>query len=292
MKPAPFEYDHPESVEQALELLANHADDAKVLAGGQSLVPMLNFRLARPARLIDVNGLGTLASLRRADGVLHIGALTRQAMLERSSVVRKHWPLLHEAVGFVAHPQIRNRGTVGGSMAHADPAAELPVALTALDASVMVQSRRGARVIHTADLFVTHLTTSLEPDELLTEITIPPVPPSSGSAFVEYARRHGDFALGGAGVVITLDGDGRCSRASIVLLAAAPTPVRAEPAEARLLSRAIDDATARDAAAAAVADITPTGDIHGDTRYRRRLITGMVRRAILTAAHRAEGGRR
>lgn len=291
MKPAAFEYDRAESVDHALQLLAEHVDDVKVLAGGQSLVPMLNFRLARPARLVDVNGLGSLASVRRVEGALHVGALTRQAMLERSCAVRTHWPLLHEALGFVAHPQIRNRGTIGGSVAHADPAAELPVALSALGASVTARSVRGARVIHTADLFVTHLTTTLEPDELLTEISIPPVAPASGSAFTEYARRHGDFGLGGAAVVLTLDADGRCARASIVLLAAAPTPLRAKQAEAVLGSRTIDDEAARDAAASAVADIAPTGDIHGDTRYRSRLIEGMVRRAVLTAAERARGGR-
>ncbi len=218
MKPAAFEYDRPDSVEHALALLAEHADDVKVLAGGQSLMPMLNFRLARPGRLVDINGLGALASVRRADGVLHVGALTRQAMLERSDTVRTHWPLLHEALSFVAHPQIRNRGTIGGSVAHADPAAELPVALTALDASVTVASRRGSRSIAIRDLYVTHLTTCLEADELLTEIIVPPVSPAAGSAFVEYARRHGDFGLGGAAVVLTPGSDGRCERASIVLL--------------------------------------------------------------------------
>lgn len=286
MKPAAFEYDRADSVEHALALLAEHADDVKVLAGGQSLVPLLNFRLARPARLIDINGLGELASLRRADGVLRIGALTRQAMLERSATVRTHWPLLHEALGFLAHPQIRNRGTVGGSVAHADPAAELPVALTALGASVTVRSVRGSRRIDAADLFVTHLTTALEPDELLTEIAVPPLSPHAGSAFVEYARRHGDFGLGGAAVALT-PRDGVCEQASIVLLAAGPTPLRASEAERVLISRTIDDDAAAEAAACAVREIAPTGDIHGDTRYRRRLIQGLVRRAVLTAAARA-----
>lgn len=287
MKPAAFEYDRAESVEHALALLAEYADDVKVLAGGQSLMPLLNFRLARPGRLVDINGLGALASVRRADGALHVGALTRQAMLERSDTVRAHWPMLHEALSFVAHPQIRNRGTIGGSVAHADPAAELPVALTALDASVTVASRRGSRSLAIRDLYVTHLTTCLEADELLTEITVPPVSPTAGSAFVEYARRHGDFGLGGAAVVVTPGDDGLCDQASIVLLAAAPTPLRAHEAERALESRAIDEEAAGEAAACAVREIAPTGDIHGDTRYRRRLIEGLVRRAVLTAAHRA-----
>jgi carbon-monoxide dehydrogenase medium subunit/6-hydroxypseudooxynicotine dehydrogenase subunit alpha len=286
VKPAPFEYDRAESVDHALTRLAEHADDAKVLAGGQSLMPLLNFRLARPARLIDINGLGELASLRRSDGVLHIGALTRQAMLERATTVRNHWPLLHEALAYLAHPQIRNRGTVGGSVAHADPAAELPVVLTALGAAVTVRSTRGSRQIDAADLFVTHLTTSLEPDELLTAIAVPPLPPMSGSAFVEYARRHGDFGLGGAAVVLAPGNEGRCDHASIVLLAAAPTPLRAHEAEGVLAGRMIDDDAAAEAAACAVRGIAPTGDIHGDTQYRRRLIEGLVRRAVLTAARR------
>ncbi len=287
MKPAAFEYDRAESVEHALALLAEYAEDVKVLAGGQSLMPLLNFRLARPGRLVDINGLGALASVRRADEVLHVGALTRQAMLERSATVRRHWPLLNEALSFVAHPQIRNRGTIGGSVAHADPAAELPVAFTALDASVTVASQRGSRTVAIGDLYITHLTTCLQADELLTEIIVPPVSPSAGSAFVEYARRHGDFGLGGCAAILIPGDDGLCGKASIVLLGAAPTPLRAHEAEGVLASRTIDDEAAAEAAAAAVRDIAPTGDIHGDTRYRRRLIESLVRRAVLTAADRA-----
>jgi carbon-monoxide dehydrogenase medium subunit/6-hydroxypseudooxynicotine dehydrogenase subunit alpha len=286
MKPPPFEYDAPTSIEQTLDLLAVHGADAKILAGGQSLVPMLNFRLARPARLIDVNGLGELGRVQRRERTLHVGALTRQALLERSEIVAAHWPLLHEAVGFVAHAQMRNRGTVGGSIAHADPAAELPVALAALDGSVVARSRRGERTIAWRDLFITHMTTSLAPDELLTEIIVPPLPEQTGTAFSEYARRHGDFALGGAAVTLTLDDAGTCRRASIALLAAAPTPLRAPGAEAVLAGRCIDEQSAREAAAAAVAEINPTGDIHGSSDYRRGLIEVMVRRAVLAAAAR------
>jgi carbon-monoxide dehydrogenase medium subunit/6-hydroxypseudooxynicotine dehydrogenase subunit alpha len=286
MKPPPFEYDAPAGVDQALELLAAHGQDAKVLAGGQSLVPLLNFRLARPARLIDVNGLGALAYVRRSEGCLRIGALTRQSVLERSELIREHWPLLHQAIGFVAHAQIRNRGTVGGSIAHADPAAELPVALAALNGSVIVRSRRGERAIPWNELFLTHLTTSLEPDELLLEVIVPPLPPRTGSAFVEYARRHGDFALGGAAVTITVDEAGVCRRATIALLAAASTPLRAAEAEAALTGRTLDAHAAREAATLAVADLNPTGDIHGSSGYRRRLIDAMVRRGISAAAER------
>lgn len=287
MKPAPFEYDPVSSVDQALELLASHTDDAKVLAGGQSLLPLLNFRLARPARLIDINDLGELGQIRVRGGRLHVGALTRQALLERSEVVASNWPLLHQAVRLVAHAQIRNRGTVGGSIAHADPAAELPVALAALDGSVVVRSRRGQRTIGWEKLFVTHLTTSLRTDELLVEVVVPPMPQRTGTAFVEYARRHGDFALGGAAVTVALDSDRACTRATIALLAAAPTPIRAREAENALTGSRIVEQTAREAAALAVADISPTTDVHGSRAYRRRVIQALVRRAILASVEQA-----
>lgn len=283
MKPPPFEYHTPRTVDDALALLAEHGHDGKVLAGGQSLVPLLNFRLARPAHLIDINNLGELAGLRVRDGNLHIGALTRQSTVERSEAVSEQWPLLRQAIDFVAHAQIRNRGTVGGSIAHADPAAELPVALAALDGSVVVRSTRGERELGWNELFVTHLTTSLEPDELLVEVRIPALPAGTGCAFIEYARRHGDFALGGAAVTITADSAGTCTAASIALLAATATPVRASDAEAALVGRAPDAGAAHEAAAAAVRDINPTGDIHGSSAYRKRLIEAMVRRAITAA---------
>lgn len=287
MKPPRFEYDDPGRVEDALALLTEHGEEAKVLAGGQSLVPLLNFRLARPARLVDVNRLAELSYIRRRDGVLRIGALTRHAMLERSTLAASGWPLLTEAVGFVGHAQIRNRGTVGGSVAHADPAAELPVAFAALDARFHVRSSRGARTLDSQQLYVTHLTTSLAPDELLVEIEVPPLPARTGSAFEEFARRHGDFALGGAAVVVTLDERGACSRAAVALLAAGPTPLRAAEAERSLVGSVVDEEVAREAAERAVAGIAPTGDIHGSSGYRRDVIRAMVRRAVLKAGERA-----
>jgi CO/xanthine dehydrogenase FAD-binding subunit len=287
VKPAPFEYDDPRMLDEALALLAEHGDDAKVLAGGQSLVPLLNFRLARPGRLIDINRIEELDYLRFDDGVVRIGALARHASLEESAETARRVPLLTQAVGFVGHLQIRNRGTVGGSVAHADPAAELPVALAALDARYHVRSRSGDRVVDAEDMFVTHLTTSLAPEDLLTEIEVPVPPPATGSAFVEFSRRHGDFALGGAAAMVTLGGDGACERARIALLAAAPTPVRARDAEDWLRGVAIDEATAAEAAARAVAGVSPTGDIHGSSEYRRGLVEAMVKRALLEAARRA-----
>ncbi len=263
MKPAPFEYDRPQSVDEALELLGA---DAKVLAGGQSLVPLLNFRLARPERLVDVSRLGELAYLRRTRGVLRIGALTRQATLERSPLVAAHWPLLTQAVGLVGHPQIRNRGTVGGSIAHADPAAELPVALTALDARFHCRSRRGARTLGAGELFRGPLTTSLEEDELLVEIEVPPLPPGARTAFVEHARTHGDFAIAGVAVVVAPD------HAAIVLLGAGSVPLRASAAERALLAGGTPAEAARLAR-------EPVDDEH-----RAALVGELVREAIERAS--------
>jgi CO/xanthine dehydrogenase FAD-binding subunit len=286
VKPPPFEYHDPQSVDETLALLAEHGDEAKVLAGGQSLVPLMNFRLARPERLVDINNVGGLDGLRVDGGELRIGAMVRHSALERSADVASRVPLLTDAVRLVGHVQIRNRGTVGGSVAHADPAAELPAALAALDARFHVRSTRGERVVDARDLFVTHLTTSLEPDELLTEIVVPLPAPRTAAAFVEFARRHGDFALGGAAVLLTGANDGSVARASLALLAAGPTPLRVPAAERSLEGRLPGDDAAREAAALAVAGIEPTGDIHGSSEYRRGLIEALVRRAIVAAADR------
>ena len=284
MKPPPFEYKDPRSLDEATGILAECGDEGKVLAGGQSLVPLLNFRLAQPSVIVDVNRVQELSYLRRRDGRLLIGALCRQTRLEQSPVARESWGLLGAALKLVAHPQIRNRGTVGGSAAHADPAAELPVAFICLDARFRARSTRGERVIDAGDFFVTHLTTALEPDELLVEIEVPPLPEGTGYAFEEYSRRHGDFALGGAAVLYTGNGDGVCREARISLLGAADTPLRAREAEQALAGQNLDEDVAREAAAAATREIEPTGDIHGSGAYRKRLIETMVRRALLKAA--------
>lgn len=284
MKPPPFDYHDPRSLDEATALLAECGDDGKALAGGQSLVPLLNFRLAQPAVLVDLNRVAELAYLRRSDRKLQIGAMCRQSRLERSPVAKEGWPLLADALALVAHPQIRNRGTVGGSAAHSDPAAELPVALTCLDAKFKARGVRGDRELSADDFFVTHLTTALEPDELLIEIEVPELPERTGHAFHEYSRRHGDFALGGAAVTYSKDERGRCQSARIVLLGAADVPLRASEAEQVLEGEEMSDDLAREAGAAATRDIEPTGDIHGSGEYRKRLITAMVRRAVLEAA--------
>ena len=287
MKPAPFEYDDPRTLDDALALLANHGDECKVLAGGQSLVPLMNFRLARPSRLVDINGVGELAGIKRAGGTLVVGALTRQAEVERSNVIAEGWPLLHEAIGWVGHAQIRNRGTVGGSVAHADPAAELPAVFAAMDARFQVRSKSGARTLGWREFFVAEFTTALAADELVTAVEVPVQNPATGAAFVEFARRHGDFALGGAAVTVRLGRDGRCQDAAIALVAAGPAPVRAEGAEARLRGEKVDETLIGAVAVEAVRGLHPTSDLHGSTEYRARLLQAMTERALTKAAQRA-----
>ena len=286
MKPAVFDYDDPRTVDETLDLLARYGDDCKVLAGGQSLVPLMNFRLARPGRLIDINGVDSLSGIERDNGKLVIGAMTRHVELEHSKEVVGGWPLLTEAIGWVGHSQIRNRGTVGGSVAHADPAAELPAAFAALDATFHVRSKRSSRVLPWNQFFVAEYTTALAPDELVTAVEVP-LPDATGMAFVEYARRHGDFALGGAAVTLKLDRDGRCERATIALLSAGPAPVRAKAAEEQLRGAKLDQPSIQGAAAAAVKELHPTSDLHGSSEYRVRLLRTMTERALTNAAERA-----
>ena len=287
MKPAQFEYEAPSSIDETLDLLARHGDECKILAGGQSLVPLMNFRLARPARLIDINGVGELAGIKRQDGKLVIGAMTRHAHVERSNEIAEGWPLLHEAIGWVGHLQIRNRGTVGGSVAHADPAAELPAVFTALDAQFHVRSKRGQRTLRPEEFFVAEFTTALAPDELVTAVEVPAQDPATGTAFVEFARRHGDFALGGAAVTLRLDRAGACQSAAIALLSAAAAPVRAAAAEQALRGAKPDDAAIKAAAQQAVSGLHPTSDLHGSSEYRVHLLRTMTERALARAAQRA-----
>jgi CO/xanthine dehydrogenase FAD-binding subunit len=289
MKPAQFAYHAPSTVEEALALLAEHGDECKVLAGGQSLVPLMNFRLARPARLIDINRIPSLAGITVEKTRLVIGAMTRHSQLEHSAEVAARWPLLTDAVAWVGHSQIRNRGTVGGSAAHADPAAELPAAFAALDASFHVRSKNAERVLGWSDFFISEFTTALKAEELLVAIEVPAPPAGTGTAFVEFARRHGDFALGGAAVALQLDTAGRCSRAAIALLAAGPAPVRARAAEQQLVGLALDDDSIAAAAETAVKGVRPTSDIHGSSEYRVGLLRVMTERALAQAAQSLRG---
>ena len=283
MKPGDFTLHRPRTLDEALALLARH-DDAKPLAGGQSLVPLLNFRLARPEHLIDLDGLARLGELRRTAAGLSIGAMVRQRQAERSPAVAADCPLLTAALPWVAHPPIRNRGTVGGSIAHADPAAELPAVVRALDGTLRAASTRGTREIPAADFFRTHLTSALEPDELLIEIDVPRAPASTGAAYLEVSRRHGDFALAGAAVQVTLAPDGAVEEARICLSGVGEAPHRCAEAERLLAGRHLDDALARAAGDAAREGLQPTGDLHASAAYRRDVAGTLVERALPRAA--------
>jgi carbon-monoxide dehydrogenase medium subunit len=290
MKPARFDYYRPESLDEGLTLLTELGPEAKALAGGQSLVPAMNFRLARPAALVDLNRINGLAGIEEtADGGIRIGAMTRQRAVERSARVAQRAPLLAEAMPWIAHPQIRNRGTVGGSLAHADPAAELPAVMLALEARLVVRSRRAERMVPAAEFFTGILSTALGPDELLIAIELPAPVAGSGTAFVEVARRHGDYALVGVAARIELDPDGTCREARIALLSVADTPVLATQANRALAGR-IPDATAiDDAARAAAQEIDPASDLHASAAYRRHLAAVLAGRALRLAARRAGG---
>lgn len=288
MKPPAFEYFRPESLDEALALLAARPD-AKPLAGGQSLIPAMNFRLAAPAALVDLNRLTGLAGISvRPDGGLTIGAMTRHAALERSAAVREQAPLLAEAMPFIAHAQIRSRGTIGGSLAHADPAAELPAVMVACDATLVTRSASGERRIPVQQFFTGFFATALAKGELLTAIELPPMPPRSGWAFEEMSRRHGDFALVGVAAAVSVDASGMCAAARVVLLSVGEGPVSAAQAGATLVGAAPGEAVIRSAAElAATRDIDPPSDIHASAAYRRQLARVLTARALTRAFARA-----
>lgn len=288
MKPAPFEWYPATTTAEALALLAEHGHDAKPLAGGQSLIPAMNFRLARPAVLVDINGIAELSGVAaQPDGMLRIGAMTRQRALERSGVVASHAPLVAEALPWVAHAAIRTRGTLGGSIAHGDPAAELPAVLTALGARYLLQSSAGQRWL-AADEFMTGLfVTALEPGELLVAIEIPPMAPRTGWAFLEMARRHGDFALAGVACTLTLDSADICQGARIAAFGVGDGPVMCVKAAAVLVGAAPEPKVIGEAAAAVAAEVDPPSDIHASGEYRRSLTEVLTRRALTRAAERA-----
>ena len=290
MKPAPFDYIAPRSQAEALALLAEHGFDAKILAGGQSLIPMLNFRLAQPALLVDCHRLPDLAFVRRGeDGSLRLGAMTRQRELERQPLVAELSPLLLEAVPFIAHPQIRNRGTIGGSIAHADPAGELPALMVAVDARFRLLRQGRERWIEARDFFVALLTTALEPEELLVEIAVPAPPPGTGWAFEEVARRLGDYAQVGAAARVTLDPTGRCRSAKLVFLSVGDIPVEAPEAMAVLEGGSPTEERIQEAAELAAKAVEPSGDIHASAPFKRHLAGVLARRTLARAARRAAG---
>jgi carbon-monoxide dehydrogenase medium subunit len=288
VKPPVFEYHRPGSLDEALALLARHPG-AKPLAGGQSLIPAMNFRLAAPEVLVDLNALRSLAGIMPLpDGGLRIGAMTRHRAVETSRLVAERAPLLAETMPFIAHLQIRNRGTIGGSLAHADPAAELPAVMVALGATVVLTAAGGERRMAAGDFFTGLFATALEPGELLTAIELPAPSPWSGSAFAEFARRHGDYALAGVATAVTLDADGACTAARVVLFSIGDGPVTAERVAVALEGMRPGDDVIAAAADAVQGDIDPPGDIHGSADYRRRLAAVLTRRTLTRAFERAQ----
>jgi CO/xanthine dehydrogenase FAD-binding subunit len=295
MKPAPFDYIAPDSVTETTAVLAQNGDDAKILAGGQSLIPAMNFRLVQPTLLVDINKLTDLDYIHNGANSLKIGGLTRQRTVEQDTLIREHAPLLHETMPHIAHWQIRNRGTIGGSLAHADPAAEIPVIMVALDARFRLHSTSGDRWVKAADFFEGLFTTALSPTELLVEVEIPFMAPRTGSArtgwsFVEFARRKGDFALLGVAAVLTLDDSGICRDARLVYLNAGEIPISAVQAAALLIGEKPSADLIQAAAEKAASDeINPSGHIHASEPYLRHLGRVLTRRALNKALERATG---
>lgn len=289
MKPASFAYHVPESLPQALELLHQHGDEAKILAGGQSLVPAMNFRILQPAVLIDVNRVPELNYIREDGTLLRIGAMTRERQLEFDALLAEKSPLLSEAAPFIAHPQIRNRGTIGGSLVNADPAAELPVLMLALSARLKAGKAGGERWIEARDFFLGMFTTALESDEMLTEIELPAIPPHTGWSFMEVAPRAGDYALMGIAALITLDKAAKCERAKLVYLNAGDGPLEAVKAAELLQGKTIDEALIDSAAAlTSQEEIQPFGNLHASAEYQRHIASVLTRRALAQALLRAK----
>jgi aerobic carbon-monoxide dehydrogenase medium subunit len=289
MKPARFKYIAARTLDHALAVKAEYGEEARFLAGGQSLVPTLNFRLTQPSVLIDINPLAECAGLRDGcDDRIRIGALTRYRDLERWPATARALPLVHEALPNIAHPQIRNRGTIGGNLAHADPASELPAIVLALAARLRARSERGERWIDASDFFAGTLTTALAPDEMLIEVELPVAPPRSGSCFLEVARRRGDFALIGVACIVQLGDDGLCKGARIALCNAGETPIFAAVASRSLVGERIAAAQIAAAAALVQRSIDPTGSIHASKEFQRHLAGVLATRALTQAHERAQ----
>lgn len=287
MKPAPFKYVRASSLDQALSLKAEYGDEARFLAGGQSLIPSMNFRLARPAVLIDVNGLADELAAIDLDGEIRLGALTRYATLERHGAFLKACPLFADALPHIAHPQIRNRGTIGGNLSHADPASELPAVALAMQARMRLKSKRGERELAVRDFFVGILTTDILDDEMLAEIAFPPLPRATGTCFMEVARRRGDFALAGVAAIVSLDEEGGCTSVRVTLCGVGDTPVDASAAAASLIGQRCTNLAIETVAANVREAIQPPGNVHASADYQRHVAGVLTRRAIAAACLRA-----
>jgi 6-hydroxypseudooxynicotine dehydrogenase subunit alpha len=291
MKPAPFKYIAASSLDHALSLKAEYGDEARFLAGGQSLIPAMNFRLARPSVLIDINGLKDLAGVDQTSGEgVRVGALTRYRDLERDSRFLASCPLFADALPHIAHPQIRNRGTIGGNLSHADPASELPALAVAMEGRMRLKSSAGEREVAASEFFQGLLTTDLGVDEMLVEIAFPEPAPRTGTCFMEVARRRGDFALAGVAAILTLDAEGRCARARLALCGVGETPVDASEALSSFVGQRCTDGAIETAAAEVRKMIAPSGNVHGTADYQRHIAGVLTQRALAIAHQRASHG--
>ena len=290
MKPAAFAYVRPDSLGETIAALGKYGGDGKLLAGGQSLVPLLNFRMLRPAALIDINRVPGLDQVEMHDGQgLHVGALTRHHTLETSPIVARHFPVIHAAMAHVAHLAIRNRGTIGGSLSHADPAAELPMLALLLDAEIAIESANGARTVPAREFFLGALSTALAENEIVTQVRFPPLPASAGWDFAECALRSGDFAIAAAGAILVLR-DGKVIEARLALMGVDETPIRAAEAESLLRGEPYRPELVRAAAMSARAAAHPNSDLRASADYRRHLVEVLTEQVLTKAWNRAERG--
>jgi CO/xanthine dehydrogenase FAD-binding subunit len=290
MKPPKFSYLRPNNLREALDMLAEYGEDAKIMSGGQSLIPLLNMRLSTPGYIIDIGRVAELKGIREEEDALVIGGMTRHVDVEKSALVQEKCPLLTEGIRWVGHNQIRSRGTIGGSIAHADPSAELPCMLTALRGEIVVVSSEEEMILSPEEFFLSYLLTTLEPNQLIKEIRFPKIKQGSGFAFEEFARRHGDFALVEVASVIELNHNGTIVDAKIALGGANSVPFIPEATEEFLIGKKPNDSILKEAAVLQLDELDPEGDIHGSKEYRRYLTGVLLERALNKAIERAWGG--
>lgn len=291
MKPSAFEYFAPSTVEEAMELLERYGEEAKILAGGQSLIPMMNFRVARPKVLVDINQIKELAYIREEGGELAIGSLTRQRTVEVSTSVRERCPILAEAISYIGHLPIRFRGTIGGSLVHADPSAEIPITICGLDGKMKIAGPSGERVLRADEFFLTYLTSSLEPSEVLVEVRVPTLPSNTGWSFLEFSRRYGDFGMVAVACLLFMEDKGRCRKASIALGGVAPTPIRAVEAEKIFAGQVITESLIDEAGIKVSQAADPESDYHASAEYRKDMAKVFTRRGLREAWNKVKGGK-